>query len=127
MNQDQGVEESRKDKNMRGIEAPERPASDLLPALEYSPEIITDQGGGASNVGSDRSGPVRLLVPGEQVAGKAEKHDQKKQDHTHHPGKLPRVLVSSHEEDSKKMDKNHHHVETCAPVVEPPVKAPELD
>src|SRR3972149_8389991 len=127
MNEDKGVKESRKNQDVCGIEAPERSDSNLFSALQNPPEIVTDQGGGASNVSPDHSGPVCLLVPGQQIACEPKKHDQKKQDYAKHPGKLPRVLVSSHEKDPKQMGEDHYYDETCAPVVQASDEGPEGD
>ena len=64
-----------------------------------------------------RDGPESQLVPGQQIAGEAQKQRDQQQPHAQHPVEFPRLLVSAGEEHAAQVQEHDGHHAVRRPAV----------
>src|SRR5450756_3123836 len=91
MAQEEQHDDRRQDQHVQVEETPQGGGADLIAATQADEQEVADPGHGAGDVGADLGRPVRLLVPGEQVAGEPEAQG----DHEEHHAGEPCLLYTS--------------------------------
>ena len=76
MHRDEGKEDGREHDDVHEIEAGERERTDSVAASHHVGHPLANHRDGGNDVGGYGGGEVRLLVPGQQVAGKAHGEDE---------------------------------------------------
>jgi len=79
---------------------------------------LAEEGNGPCDLRADGGGPVRALVPREQVAGEAHAERGDQQADADQPGQFTRVLVRGSDKDTQQMEEDHDHHERRTPVMD---------
>jgi len=79
---------------------------------------LAEEGNGPCDLRADGGGPVRALVPREQVAGEAHAECGDQQADADQPGQFTRVLVRGSDKDTQQMEEDHDHHERRTPVMD---------
>ena len=64
------------DNDMKSVEAGQRVAGDVFSSASQQQQLVADDWNPADNRGPHAGGEKRQLIPGQQVAAKAEGHEQ---------------------------------------------------
>lgn len=75
--------------------------------------------------GTDGDGPIRQLVPGEEVTREGARHDEEQERHPHEPVSPPRREVPAPVEDAEQVEEGDEHEPARGPVVCVPDQGPE--
>ena len=103
---------------MRRVEARERRGADGASARHDARGGRPDDGQRRGDLRPDDGGPVRLLVPREEIAREAEREDDEEQRDAHEPVQLARLAVRAEEERPREMERGKDDHRGRAPVVE---------
>ena len=101
MRQHEHGERGWQQQDVRGIPAQQRQRAELAPAAHHRGNRLADERRASRDVDRDRCRPVGFLVPGQEVAGQGEGHDDQEQCHAGQPGDFARVLVGAERDDAR--------------------------
>ncbi len=90
-------------------------------------ELAADERHVVHEVGADGHGPVRELVPRQQVPGEREREREQQQHHADHPVELARLLVRAGVEHAHEVQRDDEHHEVRRPAVHVADQLPEAD
>ena len=88
-------QQHRQEEDVEPEEARERQVPDAVAALHHALDPATDERDGPHDAGHDAGRPVALLIPGQEVAGQAERERHEQQEHAGPPAELSRRAVGA--------------------------------
>ena len=121
----QQLQEHRQRKHVDGEEARQCRGADRLTASKRRPQEVPDIGNAPGDVRADHRRPIRLLVPGQQVARERKRKRQPEQRQADHPDHLPRPFVGAPDEHLQQVQPDQHHHRRSAEVVQTADQASE--
>jgi hypothetical protein len=114
---DQREDQAGDQQHVHRVEACERVGTDLRTAFEEVRKERPQDGSRAVQIDPDYGGPVRGLVPRQQVAREPLEHADDQQQHADDPVQLARVLVRAEQEHARHVEEHQDDEDTRAPLV----------
>ena len=104
MNGDEREDRCRNQENVGHVEARQRERADGVAAAQQACQPLADKGNLADDVGAHRSREVCLLIPGQQIAGKAHAQHEQRQRGAGDPQQFAPALERPIEKRLQKME-----------------------
>jgi len=100
----------RQGEDVQQVEAQQTARADIRRTAQQQVDVLAHdlRRRGFGHAGADRHRPEGELVPGQQVAGKAQEEGGQQQDHAGRPGKLARPLVAAGDVRAQHMQHHRH-------------------